>query len=231
MPASPQTPQRSRQSSVADDHNASPIHRRHSRSSISDVTTPFRNSLTHQDTLDMSILAGGGGQTSSGMGNLADELADAFSDSGEEDDGVVCGFSGNQRSGDASKLDGSRDSGVDVNSANVRGAERTKDAKLALPSPPHRAHQRKGSEYDGSEYGSESDLDAAGFTANLIAKIDAVESLARRGTESYGGPEDDVLNRITESLRDLGSQSSVEGNASSTYGAYDTPCASESSAL
>lgn len=214
MPASPQTPQHSRHSSVADGNNVSPTARRQSKSSVSDITTPFRNSLTHQDTLDMSILASGGGQASNGMGNLADELADAFSDSGEEDDGAPGESSDAPAPGDGSKLDGSRDSGVDVNGTGASDGEKTKDAKLSVPSPPRRGHQRKGSEYDGSEYGSESDLDAAGLTANLIARIDAVESLVRRGTESYGGPEDEVFKRVTESLRDLGSQSSVEGNAS-----------------
>lgn len=48
----------------------------------------------------------------------------------------------------------------------------------------------------------------------LVAKIDAIESLARRGTESYGGAADDVFRRVTDGLRDLGSQSTVEGNAS-----------------
>lgn len=214
MPASPQLPQHSRQSSVADDHSDLANARRHSKSSVSDVATPFRNSLTHQDTLDISILTSGGGQASNGMGNLADELADAFSDSGEEDDGVLGEFSGDGDNGGVLKLAGTRDCGVDVNGTAASDGEKTKDAKLAVPSPPRRGHQRKGSEYDGSEYGSESDLDAAGFTANLLARIDAVESLVRRGTESYGGPEDEVFKRVTNSLRDLGSQSSVEGNAS-----------------
>ncbi len=198
----------------------------------------------------MSILASGGGQASNSMANLADELADAFSDSGEEDDGVPGESLGGRESGDASKLDGPRDSGVDVNGIGASDGEKTKDANLSVPSPPRRGHQRKGSEYDGSEYGSDSDLDAAGLTANLIARIDAVESLVRRGTESYGGPEDDVFKRVTESLRDLGSQSSVEGNASryelylchcgrhidqsqthySTYCAHYPPCTPDSSA-
>ncbi|KAM0670511.1 hypothetical protein ACQRIU_000906 [Beauveria bassiana] len=177
MPASPQLPQHSRQSSVADDHSDLANARRHSKSSVSDVATPFRNSLTHQDTLDISILTSGGGQASNGMGNLADELADAFSDSGEEDDGVLGEFSGDGDNGGVLKLAGTRDCGVDVNGTAASDGDKTKDAKLAVPSPPTRGHQRKGSEYDGSEYGSESDLDAAGFTANLLARIDAVESL------------------------------------------------------
>ncbi|ATY66718.1 hypothetical protein A9K55_000858 [Cordyceps militaris] len=214
MPASPKTPQHSRHSSVADGHSASPNARRYSRSSVSDAPTPFRNSLSHQDTIDMSVLASVGGQASNSLGNLADELADAFSDFGDEEDAVTGEVSSDQGSGDASKLDYYRDSGVDVNDAGGSDGEKTKDAKLTIPSPPRRGHQKKGSEYDGSEYGSESDLDAAGFTTNLIARIDAVESLVRRGTESYGRPGDDVFKRVTESLRDLGSQSSVEGNAS-----------------
>ncbi len=214
MPASPETPQHSRHSSVADDHNSSPNARRASKSSVSDVTTPFRNSLTHQDTLDMSILASGGGEASNSMGNLADELADAFSDSGEEDDAIQGETLDGSENGDILNPEGSRDSGVDVDGTGASDGEKTRDTNLSVPSPPRRGHQRKGSEYDGSEYGSESDLDAAGFNATLIARIDAVESLVRRGTESYGGPEDDVFKRVTESLRDLGSQSSVEGNAS-----------------
>lgn len=162
----------------------------------------------------MSILASGGGQVSNSIGNLADELADAFSDSGEEDDGVQGEAADDPGNGNVLTPEGSRDCGVDVNGAVVSNGEKTRDINLSVPSPPRRGHQRKGSEYDGSEYGSESDLDAAGFNATLIARIDAVESLVRRGTESYGGPEDDVFKRVTESLRDLGSQSSVEGNAS-----------------
>lgn len=163
------------------------------------------------------MLGSGGGQANNGMGNLADELADAFSDSGEEDetqDGTREESPKDRLNSEVAKLDGSHDSGVDVNGTTPVDGDKSKDAKLVVPSPPRRGHQRKGSEYDGSEYGSESDLDAAGLTANLLSRIDAVESLVRRGTENYGGPEDDVFKRVTESLRDLGSQSSVEGNAS-----------------
>jgi hypothetical protein len=66
--------------------------------------------------------------------------------------------------------------------------------------------------YDGSEYGSESDLESPGMPPSLVAKMDAVESLARRGTENTGGPGDGVFKRVIEGLRDLGSQSGVEGS-------------------
>lgn len=163
------------------------------------------------------MLASVGNQANNGVGNLADELADAFSDFSEEDetkDGNFDETTLSQAKGEPLKIERPGCTRVEVNGNTMNKGENIKDTKLVVPSPPARGHQRKGSEYDGSEYGSESDLDAAGLPTNLIARIDAVESLVRRGTDSYGGPEDDVFKRVTESLRDLGSQSSVEGNAS-----------------
>ena len=40
-----------------------------------------------------------------------------------------------------------------------------------------------------------------------------VESLARRGTESNGGDADMIVQRVAESLKDLGSQSVLEHSA------------------
>jgi hypothetical protein len=144
------------------------------------------------------------------MGNLADELADAFSDSGDEDGDAYVG----SLSAERDELDEAENSiqatkrGVDKHSSVIS------DGNLSPPSPRRKSHRRNESAYDGSEYGSESDLDASGVPPSLVAKIDAIESLARRGTESYGGPDDDVVKRVTTGLRDLGSQSSVEGSAS-----------------
>lgn len=163
------------------------------------------------------MLASVGSQANNGVGNLADELADAFSDFSEEDetkDGIFDETTLSRATGEPQRIEGPGGTGVEVNVNIFNKGEDFKDTKLVVPSPLPRGHQRKGSEYDGSEYGSESDLDTAGLPTNLIARIDAVESLVRRGTDSYGGPEDDVFKRVTESLRDLGSQSSVEGNAS-----------------
>lgn len=149
-----------------------------------------------------------------GLGNLADELADAFSDSGDEgeyyeDDNGAPDINVHHSDGRGG-VEGTRDSGVDVASLGEAGTK-ARNLNLGLPSPPRRGHRRAGSEYDGSEYGSESDLDSPGMLPSLVAKIDAVESLARRGTDS--GPTDGVFNRVTDSLRDLGSQAGVEGSA------------------
>lgn len=83
--------------------------------------------------------------------------------------------------------------------------------------PGARGHKRQGSTasaYDGTEYGSDSDLDSPGMSASLVAKLDAVDSLVRRGTESNGSAADGAVKRVIEGLRDLGSQAGVEGGAS-----------------
>lgn len=228
MPSSPHTPQHSRQSSTIDSAQGSPQARRYSKSSVLEPC-----SLNHQDPLDLHILRSGSAATGSGMGNLADELADAFSESGEdeeegdEDEDAEGGGLILERE-DAATRDISRGKPIlnesrvveESRSCTVEAAaprctrDHEKDATLAIPSPQKRGHQRRGSEYDGSEYGSESDLDSTGMPPALIAKIDGIESLARRGTGSYGGPTDDVVLRVTHGLRDLGSQSTVEGSAS-----------------
>ncbi|OLN97471.1 hypothetical protein CCHL11_01220 [Colletotrichum chlorophyti] len=221
MPSSPQTPGHSRNPSGVDASyqyssvNSSPRNRRQSRSSTHDSTIPLRNSFNNQDGLDISF-AGGAIDGGNGLGNLADELADAFSDSGDEgeyyeDENGTPNISVEQADARAG-VEGIRDSGVDVASLG-EGGVKTKNLNLGPPAAAQRGHRRSGSEYDGSEYGSESDLDSPGMLPSLVAKMDAVESLARRGTESNGGPTDGVFTRVTESLRDLGSQAGVEGSA------------------
>lgn len=170
----------------------------------------MRNSF-NVDSLDMAAFSGGGNVASNGMGNLADELADAFSDFDDGDEYYADDAPGpspeevKTRNG----MDGIRDSGVDV----ADGERNQQSSGLAPPSPTRRGHSRKGSEYDGSDYGSGSDLEACGMPSGLIAKMDAVEALARRGAETNGGSADTVFERVTEGLKELGSQTGVEGSA------------------
>lgn len=208
LPSYSQTPGHSKKSSIDDTFPEAEGHRV-SKSYSNDLNIPFRSSIMQQDTMDISDMSNGGQASTSGLGNLADELADAFSDTGDElDDDEHNSHDACARPFDdkaqPQELLKSEAGGIDrLNSTDT----------LSLPHQ-QRGHQRKGSEYDGSEYGSESDLDAAGLNASVIAKIDAIESLARRGVENYGGPEDEVFKRVTNGLRDLASQSSVEGSAS-----------------
>lgn len=167
--------------------------------------------------MDLGIFSSSAMVPGGGLGNLADELA-AFSD---EDDDDYYGNEGGppdisfelQEDEDAQEgKDTVRDSGVDVESPPALAARQNGRESLSLPSPAHRGHRRATSDYDGSEYGSEGDLESPGMPPKLVEKIAEVESLARRGTET--SPSDGALKRVTDGLRDLGSQSGVEGGAS-----------------
>ncbi len=166
---------------------------------------------------DMSIFSSGGAGGGGGLGNLADELADMLSDEedGEDEyydnDGAPDIRLDLQDGAVRPGKDAGRDSGIEVESP---GTARTPKAMtLSPPLPSRKGHRRAPSEYDGSEYGSESDLDSPGMPPSLVVKIDAVESLARRGVEKNGSPSDEAFQRVTEGLRDLGSQSNVESSA------------------
>lgn len=239
MPSSPRTPRHSRHPSSLDfginSITSSPQQdrRRESRSSLQDAPStpglPHRASFTRNDLLDYNPSCSGG--QNGGLGNLADELGDYDWDGEEnEEDGyydqdqdgseqvappdISFELEGAERPAEEGK-GGTRDSGVEVESPGGAQRAREKSMSLSLPSPNgQRGHKRAGSEYDGSEYGSESDLDSPGMPPSLVAKIDAVESLARRGTESNGSATDGAFKRVTEGLRDLGSQAVVEGGAS-----------------
>lgn len=233
--ASPTTPRFSH-SREGSEFAYSPHHeRRTSRSSLAGA--PGDDSLL----FNHSGLGLAGSNSGNGLGNLADELADALSDDDAEyyDDAAAAaappppgaaapGISvepgededeedeqdhhNKNNSAQQETAAAVRDSGVDVASPTERNH---KHLSLTLPPATNgRGHRRKGSQYDGSEYGSDSDLDSPGMPSSLVAKMDAVESLARRGTENNGGPTDGVFKRVTDSLRDLSSQSSVESNTS-----------------
>jgi hypothetical protein len=175
----------------------------------------MRSSFANHDPLDASLFSSGGVQDQ-GLGNLADELAGAFSDDGEYDEtSQAPDITLDLEEGDAPRsVEGQRDSGVDVTSP-TNGVSHKRDNSLSLPALNGRGGSRRpGSEYGGSEYGSDSDLDSPGMPPSLVSRIDAIDSLARRGTENTGGSTDGVFKRVTDSLRDLGSQSGVEGGAS-----------------
>ncbi|KAK3680698.1 hypothetical protein B0T22DRAFT_502683 [Podospora appendiculata] len=213
MPASPRTPRHSPHPSI--DFSRSASYSPHER--------------RHQNPRSIRRPRGYGG--GNGLGNLADELGDAFSDSEEDDDEYYDNQAGapginlELDDDEDEQLHGKdgipiRDSGVDVESPNGLAAAPGGRASLSLPSPNGRGHRRAPSEYDGSEYGSDSDLDSPGMPLKLVEKMDEVESLARRGTENNGSSTDGTFQRVTDGLRDLSSQSGVEGGASSSMASH-----------
>ncbi|KAI1822838.1 hypothetical protein F4861DRAFT_359546 [Xylaria intraflava] len=210
MSRSSYTPRLSRYPSAIDTNysntspNISPSTRRQSKSSFHEPLTPLRHNMNETDFNDL-----GSGDQDNGTGNLADELADALS--GSDNDGEYYDDDYEEQEDGLESISGVRDSSVDVISQTDL-PDRTKSSTLGVSSPNGRGHRRTVSAYDGSEYGSESDLESPGLPPSLVAKMDAVEWLARRGTEKTGGPADGVFKRVTEGLRDLGSQSGVEGS-------------------
>jgi hypothetical protein len=133
--------------------------------------------------------------------SLADEL-DGYSDEEalEEDEEE-----------EEERAEQERDSGIDVGSSPPKHANAQLSPSSASTSKNGHGHKRKESRYDGSEYGSESDLEETELvSAGLEARMAAVEAMARRGLEENGSERDGVVGRLTERLRDLGSQSEME---------------------
>ena len=213
-------------------YEGSPHHdRRYSKASASSFNESIAGS-----TSGLPLDGPDGGAGGKGLGNLADEPA-AFDDDGYDDGygdgegydeegasgyederegaGVGIGISLDQA--DDAKREGVRDSGVDVESPRRRqgGVGGSGGGGLGVPSGTNgRRHRRAGSEYDGSEYGTDSDLESPGIPPRLAEKMAEVEALARRGTENNGSSADGTFKRVTDGLRDLGSQAGIEGAAS-----------------
>lgn len=107
-------------------------------------------------------------------------------------------------------LNGVRDSGVALQSSPSTQSRATLSPGAAIRT---KKHNRQRSMYDGSDYGDDSDLENEGISPALEARMAAVESLARRGIEENGSASDEVVKRVTEHLRDLGSQIAIENGA------------------
>ncbi|KAJ5084850.1 hypothetical protein NUU61_009429 [Penicillium alfredii] len=184
--------------------------------------TPRQNASAmngpHRESGDFSAAAETGG---GGLGNLADELADAWE---QEEDGY--GYASGQENGRAGSQQLEQSDGEDAYLQSVRemrtqspfadlsperGAAHSSRNKLRSA---HLRHRRQESHYDGSDYGNDSDLDeAADIPPALESQMAEIESLARRGMENNGSDSDHVIQRAVEALRDLGGQSGIENSA------------------
>lgn len=195
--------------------NSRPLSYRRRSSGFSTITPQLSQEFDHRNNFD------GGGD--GGLGNLADELGDVWSDDegaeGEYDDDMEMSPEDIENIGVALDHDGT--AGIDSRSGSVNGV---RDSGVAMPSssptrlsPASAAkakkHVRNHSLYDGSDYGDDSDLDVEGISPSLEARMAAIESLARRGMEENGSATDGVVKRVTEQLRDLGSQIGIENGA------------------
>ncbi|KAF2856936.1 hypothetical protein T440DRAFT_485009 [Plenodomus tracheiphilus IPT5] len=173
-----------------------------------------------------------GGGDSNGLGNLADELGEIWDDDEEPMDGVfgdeldVTQDDDLSGIGTAVEHDGSYglDSPVNVNGVRDSGVamQSSSPARLSPGSAiKTRKHTRQRSLYDGSDYGEDSDLENEGISHTLDMRMSAIESLVRRGTEDNGSASDQVVKRVIEQLRDLGSQMAIENGATRLKTAHD----------
>ncbi|KAJ5696943.1 hypothetical protein N7536_007355 [Penicillium majusculum] len=198
-PQSPRTPQLSAP--------PSPIASRHNSNAMSG---------SHRESGDFSGAADAGG---GGLGNLADELADAW---GEEEDGY--GYASGQEASRAGSQQMGHSDGEDVymqSAHSVRSRSPSISSERDSLHPPRnknranhlRQHRRQESQYDGSDYGPDSDLEEADMSPALESQMAEIESLVRRGIENNGSENDRVIQRTVESLKDLGGQSGIENSA------------------
>lgn len=164
---------------------------------------------SQRESVDFSADTGGGG-----LGNLADELADAWE---QEDEGY--GYASGQENGATGSQQMDQSDGEDAYMQSVRDM-RTQSPSADSPAsrsrlrPNQLRHRRAESHYDGSDYGNDSDLDeAADISPALESQMADIESLARRGIENNGSENDHVIQRTVQELRDLGGQSGIENGA------------------
>ncbi|KAF2141963.1 uncharacterized protein K452DRAFT_297992 [Aplosporella prunicola CBS 121167] len=173
---------------------------------------------------DHSFAGGGGGNAGNELGNLADELADADEDEyeyeGDEGDEIITDADLADPTHANTNANAQGSHGEHVSSpdtaATPRGSLLMSPKSTSTLSPPSRArkhHRRNQSKYDGSDYGDDSDFDSEGISPGLEKRMAEVESLARRGMEENGSANDAVVMRLTEQLKDLGSQAGVESGA------------------
>lgn len=191
------------------------------RSSGYSPITP-RSSHEFEHSSPAQHFDGGGGN---GLGNLADELGEVWDDDEEEEGledefgeeldvpqdeligiGTAVEHDGSSGIDNAATINGVRDSGVAMQSSSPVGLSPESAAKS-------KKHSRQRSLYDGSDYGEDSDFENEGISPALETRMAAVESLARRGMEENGSASDQVIKRVTDQLRDLGSQIAIENGA------------------
>ncbi|OKP12461.1 hypothetical protein PENSUB_1827 [Penicillium subrubescens] len=164
---------------------------------------------SHRESVDFSAETNGGG-----LGNLADELADAWEQEEEGYDyasGQEMGAAGSQQMDHSDEEDGYIQSARDMRAPSP--TVDSPDRRNRLRATQLRQHRRQESHYDGSDYGNDSDLDEADISPSLEMQMADIESLARRGIENNGSESDHVIQRTVEALRDLGGQSGIENSA------------------
>ena len=222
MPSSPPTPTWHRKSSSVGSRLSPSSGRRSSQFSLPSPSTPtpifspnrnvyFESSNSLDGPLELD--------NAHTLGNLADELANAFDDDEENERGLRDRVSEGRYDRIEVIPHDLKENGYQLFNDDTQNRQAISifpvqqamsELSRSPPNPPSRPdHARKSSQYDGSDYGDDSDLDSTLFPV-LEARLAAVESLARGGTEASESDADEIVRRMANSLRDLSSQNGVE---------------------
>ncbi|KAL8934382.1 MAG: hypothetical protein Q9211_005255 [Gyalolechia sp. 1 TL-2023] len=244
MSSSPRTPTRRRRSSILGQSFSSPQSLQYSptdkradgKSSDHSLSSPIsiHSASSRHDSLGIAPFNSldRGADDVNGLGNLADELSEAWNDESGHSPQFGNYVAPNRESGSVIGFDAHHQPPLFEihNNMDIRPPDMSYDGgkhgrSLSPPEQTTRLRPRiktsNVSEYDGSDYGDNDDLDdVEGISNSLGHRLAAIESLARRGLESNGSGTDGVVSRVTESLRDLGSQAGVETGATRLVAAH-----------
>ncbi|KAL8886960.1 MAG: hypothetical protein Q9205_002033 [Flavoplaca limonia] len=235
MPSSPHTPtQRRRLSDCAQPLSSpriiqcSPADKRSSQSfSNHSVASPV--SLKSPSTLDSPGFDASNHSidykdASDGLGNLADELAEAW-DHERGGDIQLASVAKKKRSDFSDRWHEhqrpasiiGRDMAINISNVSDDGSNHCQSLSPPKPRAQSGLYRTTSqtSLYDGSDCG-----DVRGIPLSLEHRLAAIESLARCGAEYNGSGADTIALRLAESLRDLASQAVVEAGASRLTTAY-----------
>ena len=222
MTSSPRTPTRAENRFTIDSSpngysNGYARSTRSRKSSLCSPITPRPQSANGMNgvstaTGDFAGLGDGG----NGRGSLADELAEAWDEDGESEEGGseqpmaeqgVCADFETSEEPETSRTN-HQVYGTTSSPAQGRGTNGYAISKKVTGLSRTR---RKRRQYDGSDHDDDSDFEQVSSVSPLLeGRMATIEGLARQGTEENEAQGDGVIGRVVDGLRDLGAQSSVE---------------------
>lgn len=152
-----------------------------------------------------------------GLGNLADELAEAWDDDGPgdpEEEGLGVQVDGttpvhNGQLDLSERLEDSTTAELTASSIWAKSSDPSFNPTKRRGRPKHhRQFSRDGESDHGNNSGADGDIDNP-----LMARMSAIEILARESLETNESGEGSIIERVANSLKDLGSQSGLENGA------------------
>ena len=147
-----------------------------------------------------------------GLGNLADELADALDDEERDDDGLRGGGLDDwAKVNHHDQLKENEHPILKKGLQNLHAVPISPVHDVSLSTPKQPSCQRHGRNFDGSDHDNDSDLEVA-HSPVLETCLAAVESLAYPSTAANGRDADEIIQRAADSLKNLGSQAGVENS-------------------